>query len=52
LDSIARHIPVLVCSAWDEPELAYSLGAAAFLKKPVLQKALLDVLYQLNLIQE
>ena len=52
LDTVTRHIPVLVCSAWDEPELAYSLGAAAFLKKPVLQKALLDVLYQLNLIQE
>jgi CheY-like chemotaxis protein len=46
-----RKIPVLVCSAWDEPELAYSLGAAAFLKKPLLQRTLLDVLYQLNLLE-
>lgn len=46
-----RKIPVLVCSAWDEPELAYSLGAAAFLKKPLLQRNLLDVLYQLNLLE-
>lgn len=52
LDASTCHIPVLVCSAWDEPELAYSLGAAAFLKKPILQKALLDVLFQLNLMQE
>ncbi|WP_322791316.1 ATP-binding response regulator [Bellilinea sp.] len=46
-----RKIPVLVCSAWDEPELAYSLGAAAFLKKPLLQRTLLDVLYQLNFLE-
>lgn len=46
-----KNIPVLVCSAWDEPDLAYSLGAAAFLKKPLLQRNLLDVLYQLNLLE-
>ncbi|KPL84685.1 hypothetical protein SE15_06515 [Thermanaerothrix daxensis] len=50
LDPLTRKIPVLVCSAWDEPDLAYSLGAAAFLKKPILQRTLLDVLYQLNII--
>lgn len=52
LDPLTRNIPVLVCSAWDEPELAYSLGAAAFLKKPIVQRAFFDVLSQLNLIQE
>lgn len=46
-----KNIPVLVCSAWDEPDLAYSLGAAAFLKKPLLQRNLLDVLYQLSLFE-
>lgn len=52
LDLQTRRIPVLVCSAWDEPELAYSLGAAAFLKKPIVQRAFFDVLTQLNLLQE
>lgn len=52
LDPMTKHIPVLVCSAWDEPELAYSLGAAAFLKKPIVQRDFFDVLTQLNLIQE
>ena len=52
LDPETKHIPVIVCSAWGEPELARSLGAVAFLKKPVIQKDLLDVLRQLGLIQE
>jgi CheY-like chemotaxis protein len=50
LDPQTRHIPVVVCSAWGEPELARSLEAAAFLKKPVVQKDLLDVLTRLNII--
>ncbi|MGB9799981.1 MAG: response regulator [Thermanaerothrix sp.] len=50
LNPKTSKIPILVCSAWDEPELAYSLGAAAFLKKPILQRQLLDVLYQLNML--
>jgi CheY-like chemotaxis protein len=52
LDPATRHIPVIVCSAWGEPELARSLGAVAFLKKPVIQKDLLDVLVRLGLVQE
>jgi len=44
-----RHIPVIVCSVWDEPELAFSLGAAGFLKKPITQKDLLDMLARLEL---
>ncbi len=44
-----RHIPVIVCSVWDEPELAFSLGAAGFLKKPITQKDLLDMLTRLEL---
>jgi CheY-like chemotaxis protein len=49
LDPQTRHIPVVVCSAWGEPQLAHSLDAAAFLKKPVVQKDLLDALNRLNL---
>ncbi len=47
-DPATRHIPVLVCSAWAEPELARSLGAAGFLKKPVRQRDLLAALAQLG----
>lgn len=43
-DPETRPIPVIICSVWDEPELASSLGAADFLKKPITQRDLLDAL--------
>ncbi len=49
LDETTRDIPVLICSAWEEPELARSLGAAAFLKKPITQKQLRDTLQELGI---
>lgn len=49
-DPETQDIPIIVCSVWDEPELAFSLGAAEFLKKPVTQKQLLDALAQLKLL--
>ena len=49
-DPETRHIPVIVCSVWDEPELAFSLGAAEFLKKPITQKDLLAALARLKLL--
>jgi CheY-like chemotaxis protein len=52
LDPQTKHIPIIVCSAWGEPELARSLGAVAFLKKPVVQKDLLDLLIRFGLISE
>ena len=48
-DTATREIPVLVCSAWAEPELAKSLGAAGFLKKPVMQRDLFAALRRLGL---
>ena len=48
-DTATREIPVLVCSAWAEPELAKSLGAAGFLKKPVMQRDLFAALGRLGL---
>lgn len=39
-----RHIPVIVCSVLDDPELAYSLGATHFLAKPVNRIRLLESL--------
>ncbi|HXV42652.1 MAG TPA: response regulator [Anaerolineae bacterium] len=39
-----RHIPVIICSVLEDPELARSLGAAGYLQKPVAQADLLAVL--------
>lgn len=39
-----QTIPVIVCSVLDEPQLALSLGATAYLAKPVTQRALLRAL--------
>ena len=38
------HIPVVVCSVWNEPEMALSLGADDFIMKPVLRQNLLEVI--------
>jgi CheY-like chemotaxis protein len=50
LNEKTKHIPIIICSAWGEPELAKSLGANYFLRKPIVQKELLDILE--NFIEE
>lgn len=47
LDESLKEIPVIVCSAWDDPDLSHSLGAQIYLKKPVTQKMLLDAVNSL-----
>lgn len=51
LDEKTRTIPVIICSAWEEPELARSLGAAAFLKKPIMRSSLMDALGKLGILK-
>ncbi|MBI9049224.1 MAG: response regulator [Anaerolineaceae bacterium] len=51
LDENTKHIPVIICSAWGEPELAKSLGATAFLRKPVTQRDLLSTIQSLGIIE-
>ncbi|MEW5869386.1 MAG: response regulator [Chloroflexota bacterium] len=50
-DAKTQNIPVIVCSAWEASELALSLGAADFLKKPITQKELLTALEKLELLK-
>jgi len=39
-----KHIPVIVCSVLNEPQLAFSVGASDYITKPVTQTGLLEVL--------
>ena len=43
-DPTTTHIPVIVCSVLEDPDLALSLGAQAYLKKPVGAVDLLQAL--------
>jgi CheY-like chemotaxis protein len=43
-EAATRDIPVVVCSALNEPHLVTALGAAAYLPKPVTQPALQQAL--------
>ncbi|MCD6289441.1 MAG: response regulator [Anaerolineae bacterium] len=43
-------IPVIVCSVFNDPELAYSLGASLFLPKPVRRDDVLNALRELGVV--
>jgi CheY-like chemotaxis protein len=43
-------IPVIICSVFNDPELAYSLGASLFLPKPVKRDEVLAALRQLGIV--
>lgn len=45
-DPGTRHIPVLICSVLNDAELAQSLGAAGYMRKPVSQAELVRALDQ------
>jgi CheY-like chemotaxis protein len=39
-----QHIAVVICSVFDDPELAYALGASSFLSKPVKREDIIKAL--------
>ena len=43
-------IPVIICSVISDPELAYSLGAALSLPKPISRRDVMDALHQLGVM--
>jgi len=52
LDEETKTIPVIICSAWGEPELAKSLGAVEFLRKPVTQRDLLFTIHKTGIFND
>ena len=47
-DPVTRHIPVHIVSASDHAETALSMGAAAYLLKPVKREQLVDAIHALE----
>ncbi|HML21363.1 MAG TPA: response regulator [Aggregatilinea sp.] len=40
-----QHIPVIICSVFNDPELAFALGASSFLSKPVKRDEIVKALH-------
>lgn len=47
-DERTRSIPTVICSVLQDPQLALTLGADAYLSKPVSQQALLELIATLS----
>jgi CheY-like chemotaxis protein len=44
-----REIPVIICSVFDDPRLARSLGATQLLPKPLQRDAFIEAIRQVGL---
>jgi DNA-binding response OmpR family regulator len=47
--SSGQHLPVLLCSSWDERQRGLEMGASVYFTKPVLPGALLRALDKLSI---
>jgi CheY-like chemotaxis protein len=47
---VTADLPIIVCTVFNDPQLAYSLGASAFVLKPANREKILEVLGQLGII--
>lgn len=47
-DTRVRALPIVICSVIHDPDLAYSLGASAFVAKPVNKDKLLEALKEVG----
>jgi CheY-like chemotaxis protein len=45
-----KSIPVIICSALNEPDLARAVGAAGYIRKPIDRLELIHTLLQAGLI--
>jgi CheY-like chemotaxis protein len=45
-----QYIPVIICSVFNDPELAYALGASSFLSKPVRREDIIRALKRENVL--
>ncbi|MEP7289340.1 MAG: response regulator [Chloroflexota bacterium] len=45
-----KHIPIIVCTVFNDPQLAYSLGASAFLSKPTTEQKFLATLREVGVV--
>lgn len=43
--------PIIICSVFNDPELAYSLGASLFLPKPISRDKVLTALQQVGVVE-
>jgi CheY-like chemotaxis protein len=44
------NVPIIVCTVFNDPQLAYSLGASVFVPKPANRSDILDALKQVGVI--
>lgn len=49
---VLAETPIIICSVFNDPELAYSLGASLFLPKPISQHKILTALQQVGVLNE
>jgi CheY-like chemotaxis protein len=43
--------PIIICSVFNDPELAYSLGASLFISKPINREKVLTALQQVGILE-